>query len=104
MKRAFIPLGLLVFFCASGFVDAQFGLPGIPNFNPFRPSNPATTPNSNSVKGVMEMAKGASGISLQDELKIGGAVAVDIVARNGGIVRDEAITQRVAIIGKSLSY
>jgi predicted Zn-dependent protease len=103
MTRAFLPIIFLVLFCATGFVNAQFGLPGIPHFNPFRPSTPPT-PNSNSVKGVMEMAKGASGISLQDEMKIGGAVAVDIVARNNGLVRDETITHRVAIIGKSLSY
>jgi predicted Zn-dependent protease len=106
MKRSFLPIGLLVFFCAAGFVDAQFNIPGIPSFNPFHPSTPSpnATPNNNAANGVMEMAKGASGISLQDELKIGGAVAVDIVARNGGILKDEAITHRVAIIGKSLSY
>src|SRR5471032_1427687 len=100
MKRAFLPICVLVLFCATGLVDAQFGLPGIP-FNPFHA--PSTTPNANTVKGVTEMAKGASGISLQDEMKIGGAVAVDIVARNGGVLRDEAITRRVAIIGKSLA-
>jgi predicted Zn-dependent protease len=106
MKRAFIPFGLIVLFCASGFVDAQFNIPGIPVFNPFHPSSPqpTTTPSGNPVSGVMEMAQGASGISLKDEMKIGGAVAVDIVARNGGLVRDETITHRVAIIGKSLSY
>jgi predicted Zn-dependent protease len=106
MKRALIPLGLVVLFCACGLVDAQFSLPGIPSFSPFHPSTPQppTTSGGNPVSGVMEMAKGASGISLKDELKIGGAVAVDIVSRNGGLVRDEAITRRVAIIGKSLSY
>lgn len=103
MKRAFLPLGIAVLFGASGLLDAQFNLPGIPNFNPFKPSTPAT-PNNQSANGIMEMAKGASGISLKDELKIGGAVAVDIVAHNGGILKDEAITHRVAIIGKSLSY
>ena len=113
MKRALIPLSVIVLFCASGFVDAQFNLPGLPNFNPFAPHpKPATptspaapAPGSNNIfSGIGDMAKGASGISLQDELKIGGAVAVDIVARNGGLLRDETITHRVAIIGKSLSY
>ena len=104
MKRAFLPLIVAVLFAASGLLDAQFNLPGIPNFNPFKPSTPTTTqPNEKSLKGVMEMAQGASGISLKDELKIGGAVAVDIVARNGGILKDEAVTHRVALIGKSLS-
>ena len=99
MKRALLPLSVALLFCALGFVDAQFNLPDI---NPFHSS--PSTPDSSSINGVFEMAKGASGISLQDELKIGGAVAVDIVARNGGLVRDEAMTRRVALIGKSLSF
>jgi predicted Zn-dependent protease len=112
MKRALIPLSIIVLFCASGFVDAQFNLPTIPNFNPFapHPAKPATptTPapssgTANPILGMMEMAKGASGISLQDEMKIGGAVAVDIVSHNGGIDRDETMTHRVAVIGKSLA-
>ena len=105
MMRAWIPLSVVLVFCASGFVDAQFNIPSIP-FNPFHtPSTPGTTtPNSNSVKGLGEMMQGASGISLKDELKIGGAVAVEIVSRNGGIDRDPVMSRRVAIIGKSLSY
>ena len=50
------------------------------------------------------MVNGASGISLADELKIGGAVAVDIVSRNNGLWQDAAATQRVALIGKSLAH
>ena len=104
MKRALLPLGVMALFCASGMAVAQFNIPGIPSIdNPFHPSTP-TTPNSDTVNGITEMAKGASGISLQDEMKIGGAVAVDIVARNGGVVKDEVITRRVALIGKSLSW
>ena len=102
MKRAFLPLGCLLFFCAAGVINAQFNIPGLP-FNPFHAPSALANPNNNSVKGIGEMVKGASGISLQDEMKIGGAVAVDIVARNGGILRDEMITQRVAIIGRSLA-
>jgi predicted Zn-dependent protease len=105
MKRALIPLAAVLVFCACGVIDAQFNIPSIPNFNPFHPSSPTTTPpSSNSIKGLGEMVQGASGISLKDELKIGGAVAVDIVARNGGIDHDPAMTQRVIMIGKSLSY
>jgi predicted Zn-dependent protease len=103
MKHALIPLTLVLFFCASGFVGAQFNIPGIPN--PFAPSHPSTptSPGNVPINGIGDMVKGASGISLQDELKIGGAVAVDIVARNGGLVEDEAMTHHVALIGKSLS-
>lgn len=99
MKRALLSSFVLI--AATSLVRAQFGIPSVP-FNPFHSPSP-TTPDAKTVKGVGEMVKGASGISLQDEMKIGGAVAVDIVARNGGILRDEAITQRVAIMGRSLA-
>lgn len=104
MKRALLLAGCALLLLAAGLARAQFSLPGIPNINPFHPSTPTpSSPNSSSLNGVVEMAKGATGISLDDELKIGGAVAVEIVARNGGLVKDEAITQRVVLIGKSLS-
>lgn len=103
MKRVVVSLVVVMVLEAGSVASAQFNIPGLPTINnPFHPSTP-TTPNSDSVKGVVEMAKGATGISLQDELKIGGAVAVDIVARNGGLVKDEEITRRVALIGKSLA-
>jgi predicted Zn-dependent protease len=47
---------------------------------------------------------GATGIGLKEEQTIGGSVAVEIVARYGGLVRDEAITKRVNLVGKSLAY
>jgi len=96
-------LAVALLFCLSSFAKAQFNIPSIPN--PFAPSHPSTptSPSDVPLNGIADMAKGASGISLSDELKIGGAVAVDIVARNGGLVEDEAMTRRVALIGKSLS-
>jgi predicted Zn-dependent protease len=103
MKRALVFLGLVL--GAGGVLDAQFNIPSLPFSNPFHPSTPSTTtPNSQTLKGLGEMAQGATGISLKDEMKIGGAVAVEIVSRNGGIDRDPAMTQRVIMIGKSLSY
>ncbi len=102
MKRVSILFGVAILMATAGFVSAQFNIPSIPNINPFHPSIP-TSPDSTPVDGVMNMAKGASGVSLKDELKIGGAVAVDIVARNGGLVKDDTITHRVILIGKSLS-
>jgi predicted Zn-dependent protease len=110
VKRASFLISGAFLLLATGPAGAQFNIPSVPSFNPFHPSTPSTptTPttsslNSSSLNGVMEMAKGASGISLADELKIGGAVAVDIVAANGGLVKDEAMTRRVALIGKSLA-
>jgi len=48
--------------------------------------------------------KGASGIGVQEELTIGNSVAIQIISRYGGLVRDEEITRRVNLIGKSLAY
>ncbi|HEY1662938.1 MAG TPA: M48 family metalloprotease [Verrucomicrobiae bacterium] len=47
--------------------------------------------------------KGANGIGLQEEETIGNSVAVQIVSRYGGLVRDPVITRRVNLIGKSLA-
>lgn len=102
MNRARLLLVAGLVLGAGGLAQAQFGIPGLP-FNPFHTPSPSTTPNSNTATGLGEMIQGASGISLKDELKIGGAVAVEIVSRNGGIDRDPAMTQRVMIIGKSLA-
>lgn len=55
------------------------------------------------IEGAAEMTKGAAGISLQEEVAIGDAVAVKIVAQYGGLDRDESRTQRVALIGKTLA-
>ena len=45
------------------------------------------------------IAKGASGLTLEEEVAIGDAVAVDIVRRYGGVWRDEAATRRVNLVG-----
>jgi predicted Zn-dependent protease len=47
---------------------------------------------------------GATGIGLKEEQAIGGSVAVEIVSHYGGLVRDDAITRRVNLIGKSLAF
>lgn len=47
--------------------------------------------------------KGASGLSLQEEIDIGDAVAVAIVVRYGGIWKDEPATVRVNMIGRVLA-
>lgn len=49
------------------------------------------------------VAKGASGLSLEEEVAIGDAVAVEIVVRYGGVWRDEAATRRVNLVGQVLA-
>lgn len=80
---------LVLMLAAAGTCPAQFNLNGI---DPFK-----------IAKDVGNFAKGVSGIGLKEENSIGGAVAIEIVARFGGVWRDAAATQRVNVIGKSLA-
>lgn len=73
----------------AGHLQAQFGLD---NFDPGK-----------VVQGAVKVAKGASGIGINEEMSIGGSVAVEIAALNGGIWKDEEATLRLNLIGKSLS-
>jgi len=49
------------------------------------------------------IAKGMSGLSLEEEVAIGDAVALTIVSQYGGVWRDEAATHRVNLIGGILA-
>jgi predicted Zn-dependent protease len=89
MKRGrFVVAGLVL--AAAGTCFAQF------SFNGFDPLKIA--------KDVGSVAKGAIGIGLKEENSIGGAVAIEIVARYGGVWKDVAATQRVNLVGKSLTH
>jgi predicted Zn-dependent protease len=88
MKRGRIAFAVLVL-AAAGTCLAQFSING---FDPFK-----------LAKDVGNVAKGISGIKPKEENSIGGAVAIEIVARFGGVWKDVAATQRVNIIGKSLA-
>lgn len=56
-----------------------------------------------AAKSGITAAKGLNGVSLKDEMAIGGSVAIQIVAHYGGVVKDEAIMRRVNLVGKSLA-
>ena len=49
------------------------------------------------------VAKGASGLTLAEEVAIGDAVALTIVSRYGGVWKEPAATQRVNLIGRVLA-
>jgi predicted Zn-dependent protease len=57
----------------------------------------------NAAKDVGKISKGVAGIGPEEERSIGGSVAIEIASRYGGVVRDEAITRRVNLVGKSLA-
>ena len=57
-----------------------------------------------TVKDLGKVAHGAiTGIGSKEEQTIGESVSVEIINRYGGLVRDEAITRRVNLVGKSLA-
>jgi predicted Zn-dependent protease len=58
---------------------------------------------ADNAKEAGKLAKGVTGIGSEEERVIGGSVAHEIVGAYGGVVRDEEITRRVNLIGKSLA-
>lgn len=54
-------------------------------------------------KDVAKVGKGVVGIGPQEERQLGEAVAVEIIGRYGGLVRDEEIMRRVNLIGRALA-
>jgi len=55
-------------------------------------------------KDVAKVAKGVLGIGPEEERLIGESVAVEIIGRNGGVLRDEAITRRINVLGQALAH
>lgn len=94
MRRAaswLVVLGLL----GSPLVHAQFpGLGDVAN---------AISKAKETADDTARVAKGMSGLSLEEEVAIGDAVALTIVSRYGGVWRDEAATRRVNLIGSILA-
>jgi len=59
---------------------------------------------SDTSKDVAKIAKGVLGIGPEEERLIGESVAVEIIGIHGGVVRDEAITRRVNLLGRALAH
>lgn len=54
------------------------------------------------VKGATKVSKGLAGFSEKEELNAGGSLAIEIAAQRGGILKDVALTKRVATLGKAM--
>jgi predicted Zn-dependent protease len=52
---------------------------------------------------VSKASKGVLGIGPKEEEQMGGTVALEVVGRYGGLVRDEAISRRINLVGRSLA-
>jgi predicted Zn-dependent protease len=56
-----------------------------------------------TAKDLGKVAKGIAGIGPEEEKAIGDSVALEIVGKYGGLVRDVAVMQRVNLVGRSLA-
>jgi predicted Zn-dependent protease len=57
-----------------------------------------------TVGDYLKVGKGITGIGLEEEKLIGESVALEVVAKYGGLVRDEEITRRVNLVGLGLAH
>lgn len=104
MKPARTLLPVLLLVLPLGAARAQFNLPRIPGI-PEVPSLPApgggTVDPSRVVDGAAKVAKGTTGIGLQEELAIGESVSLEILSAYGGLWKDEAATRRANLIART---
>ncbi|MEO6874991.1 MAG: M48 family metalloprotease [Opitutaceae bacterium] len=56
-----------------------------------------------TAKSVGHMAKGAAGIGPEEERVIGESVALEIIGKYGGLVRDQDTLQRVNLVGRAVA-
>jgi predicted Zn-dependent protease len=89
--------------------SAQFGLDRIKQtMDKARTTTQQVTDTTKKVtdtaKDVSKVAKGVFGIGAEEERLIGESVAVEIIGKYGGLLRDEAITRRVNLLGKALAH
>jgi predicted Zn-dependent protease len=59
---------------------------------------------TDTAKDAAKVAKGVLGIGPEEERLIGESVALEILGKHGGVLRDEAITQRVNLLGCALAH
>lgn len=68
---------------------------------PTTKANNSTT--ADTIAAGSQFLKGAAGIGPQEEAAIGESVAVEIVGKYGGLVRDTATLRRVNLVGRALA-
>lgn len=94
MKRLVALVAAGALFCIPG---AQAQIPGLGDLVN------AVDKATKTADDASRVAKGLSGLSLEEEVAIGDAVALAIVSRYGGVWRDAQATQRVNLIGGVLA-
>lgn len=66
-------------------------------------SNERLTKALDTAKDAAKVVKGVAGIGPEEERVIGDAVALEIVGKYGGLVRDDATMRRVNLVGRGLA-
>jgi beta-barrel assembly-enhancing protease len=56
-----------------------------------------------TAKGAGKAMKGVTGIGIEEEREIGDSVALEVVGKYGGLVRDEEVMRRVNLVGLALA-
>lgn len=100
-RTAFLLACLLA---SGGLLNAQNPLNDLFKGAPNKGGQPGGVTKGISIfTNATSLLKSAAGIPLAEELNIGGSVAVEVVARFGGIWRDTDATRRINLLGKSLA-
>ncbi|MEZ5276342.1 MAG: M48 family metalloprotease [Opitutaceae bacterium] len=81
-------------------IDLDAGFPGLGKLGDLGKVVEDVTRTAGDAEKV---AKGATGLSLEEEIAIGDAVSLEIVGRFGGVWRDETATRHLNLVGRSLS-
>lgn len=104
MSRSSISLGWAValMLALSVPVQAQFSLGKLGDA--VEKAKQATTKAKQTADSASKVVKGVAGIGVEEEYVIGESVAVEVLSRFGGLLRDEDITRRVNLVGKSLAF
>jgi predicted Zn-dependent protease len=107
--RFFLPAAVFVAAVMLVPAQAQFGLDKIKQkLDKARAATQQVTDTTKKVtdtaKDVGKVAKGVFGIGAEEERLIGESVAVEIIGKYGGVLRDGEITRRVNLLGKALAH
>ncbi len=97
MNARFALVPAIIFVFAAHAVAFDFG--GLGNAL----GNDRINQGIDTAKDLGKVAKGIAGIGPEEEKAIGDSVALEIVGRYGGLVRDDAIMLRVNLVGRSLA-
>lgn len=97
MSPRLLSLGLVVLLAVPAGLAIDFG--GLSKAL----NNPDLTKTLDTVKDAGKVLKGVAGIGPEEERLIGDSVALEIIGKYGGLVRDETIMRRVNLIGRSLA-